>query len=137
MAKVASVDLIDNSAEVLQAMKEQVLLGLEAVGQEAEGYAKDETPVDTGRLRNSITHKVVEDENAVYVGTNVHYGIYLEYGTGIYADNGQGRKTPWSYEDNKGKWHTTRGMKPRHFLKKAVSDHANHFKEIMKAALKG
>lgn len=136
MAQIASVQLIDNSAEVLQAMREQVLLGLEAIGQEAEGYAKDETPVDTGRLRNSIAHKVVEDELAVYIGTNVDYAPYLEYGTGIYADNGMGRKTPWAYQDAKGEWHHTRGLKPRHFLKKAVSEHDGHYKSIMEAALK-
>ena len=136
MAQIASVQLIDNSAEVLQAMREQVMLGLEAIGQEAEGYAKDECPVDTGRLRNSISNKVVDDENAVYIGTNVHYGIYVEYGTGKYADNGMGRKTPWSYQDDKGEWHYTHGMKPRHFLKKAVSDHDGHYKSIMEAALK-
>lgn len=136
MPQIASVQLIDNSAEVLAAMKEQVLLGLEAIGQEAEGYAKDECPVDTGRLRNSIAHKVVEDEKAVYIGTNVEYGIYVEYGTGIYADNGQGRQTPWFYVDDKGEGHYTRGMKPRHFLKKAVSNHGSHYKSIMEAALK-
>lgn len=136
MARVASVQLIDHSAEVLQAMREQVILGLNAIGQEAEGYAKDETPVDTGRLRNSIAHKVVEDEKAVYIGTNVEYGIYVEYGTGIYADNGQGRKTPWFYVDDKGQGHYTHGMKPRHFLKKAVTEHNDHYGSIMEAALK-
>lgn len=136
MAQITSVQLTDNSAEVLEAMREQAMLGLEAIGQEAEGYAKEETPVDTGRLRNSIAHKVVEDEKAVYIGTNVEYAPYLEYGTGVYADNGQGRKTPWSYQDSNGNWHTTNGMKPRHFLKKAVSEHDNHYRSIMEAALK-
>ena len=136
MAQITSVQITDNSAEVLEAMREQAMLGLEAIGQEAEGYAKEETPVDTGRLRNSIAHKVVEDEKAVYIGTNVEYAPYLEYGTGVYADNGQGRKTPWSYQDSNGNWHTTNGMKPRHFLKKAVSEHDNHYRSIMEAALK-
>lgn len=69
MPKIIDVQITDNSAQVLAAMRKQVLLGLESIGQECEGYAKDETPVDTGRLRNSITHKVVDKENAVYVGT--------------------------------------------------------------------
>ena len=69
MPKIIAIQITDNSTQVLEAMRKQVLLGLESVGQECEGYAKDETPVDTGRLRNSITHKVVDKENAVYVGT--------------------------------------------------------------------
>lgn len=40
----------DNSKEVLSAFEEQVRLALDAVGQTAEGYAKDNCPVDTGRL---------------------------------------------------------------------------------------
>lgn len=69
MPRITAVQIIDNSAEVLAAIKKQVLLGLESIGQEAEGYAKDEAPVDTGRLRNSISHEVVENEDAVYIGT--------------------------------------------------------------------
>ena len=136
MPQIASVQLIDNSAEILAAMKEQVILGLKAIGQEAEGYAKEECPVDTGRLRNSISSKVIEDEKAVYIGTNVEYAPYVEYGTGKYADNGQGRQTPWFYVDDKGQGHYTQGMKPRHFLKKAVTEHDAHYRSILEAALK-
>ena len=44
-----------------------------------EGNVKKETPVDTGRLRASITHKV-EPFRAV-VGTNVAYAPHVEFGT--------------------------------------------------------
>lgn len=44
MAQITSVQIIDHSAEVLKAMHSQVILGLQAIGQEAEGYAKDECP---------------------------------------------------------------------------------------------
>ena len=44
MAKITSVQIISNSADVLNAMRAQVLLGLESIGQEAEGYAKDDCP---------------------------------------------------------------------------------------------
>ena len=39
--------------------------------------------VDTGRLRQSITHDVEQDGSTVTgrVGTNVVYGTYLEFGT--------------------------------------------------------
>ena len=52
---------------------------LERIGMQAEGYAKDLCPVDTGHLRNSITHTT--DDKAAYIGTNVEYGKYVELGT--------------------------------------------------------
>ena len=64
---------VDNSAEVIEAKNEAVMRALEAIGLQAEGYAKLKAPVDTGRLRNSITHSVAPEEEAVYVGTNVEY----------------------------------------------------------------
>jgi HK97 gp10 family phage protein len=54
------------------------------VGPSNEVSEPGEPPkIKTGRLRASITHRVVyEDEQVVgEVGTNVEYGIYLEYGT--------------------------------------------------------
>ena len=65
------VDFTDNSDEVLAAMQAAIERGLEAIGMNAETYAKQNTPVDTGRLRNSISHAV--DDNAAYIGTNVEY----------------------------------------------------------------
>ena len=50
----------------------------------AETYAKDLTPVDTGTLRNSITHRVETKGKMIMViiGSNVHYAPYVEFGTG-------------------------------------------------------
>lgn len=52
---------------------------LERIGMQAEGYAQDLCPVDTGNLRNSITHTA--DAEAAYIGTNVEYAPYVELGT--------------------------------------------------------
>lgn len=40
-------------------------------------------PVDTGRLRSSISHQVTADGQGLvgYVGTNVNYALYVELGT--------------------------------------------------------
>ena len=109
---MAKVEIEDHSKEFLSAMRQQVLLGLEAIGQEAEGYAKSDCPVDTGRLRNSIAHKVIDDEDAVYIGTNVEYGVYVEFREATH-------KT--------GK---------AHFLRDAATTHSDHYEAILKAALK-
>lgn len=100
----------DNSKEVSDNIKAALLRGLETCGLVAEGYAKKLAPVDTGNLRNSITHTVDEDEPSAYIGTNVEYAPYQELGT-IH-------------------------MAAHPFLKPAVSDHANEYRKIIEDEMK-
>ena len=130
-----SANFIDHSDEVKAAIHAALLQGLEKCGLVGESYAKKLCPVDTGNLRNSITHLVDENEPAVYIGTNSEYGAYVELGTGVYADGG--RPTPWVYQDAKGNWHYTHGNKAQPFLKPAAADHASTYQQIIKDALKG
>ena len=132
-----SVEITDNSKEVSAAIKAALLRGLEKCGLVAEGYAKKLCPVDTGNLRNSITHVIDEDEPAAYIGTNNEYAPYVELGTGKYAEGGGGRPTPWVYQDAKGNWHYTHGQKPQPYLKPAVADHAQQYRKILESELKG
>lgn len=67
----------DNSEEFLKALPEQIEQALTAIGLTAESYAKQDCPVDTGRLRNSITHAVETGEQAVYIGSNVEYAAFV------------------------------------------------------------
>lgn len=125
------VNITDNSEEFIKAMEQKKAAALEAVGISAEAHAKLLTPVGiTGRLRNSISHAVKGDD--VYIGSNLYYAPFVELGTGIYASDGKGRKSPWAYQDSKGVWHNTRGIKPRHMLKKAASEHTQEYKDIIK-----
>ena len=98
----------DNMDEVLAALESAKRRGLEAIGLTAEGYAKRETPVDTGRLRNSISHAT--DDEAAYIGTNVEYAPYVELGA--------------------------RGRQGKHMLQRAATEHADEYKQIMEDALK-
>ena len=132
-----NIKFTDNSEEVLEAMQQAAVRALEQCGLTAEGYAKKLCPVDTGNLRNSITHMVDEQESAAIIGTNSEYGAYVELGTGIYAKGGGGRSTPWVYQDAKGNWHRTNGQKARPYLKPAVTDHTNTYRKIIKDELKG
>ena len=127
------IDVVDNSALVQEAFHTACLRALERCGMEAEGYAKDLVPVDTGNLRNSISHKVDDGEPAVYIGSNTSYAPYVELATGIYAEGG--RPTPWVYQDENGNWHWTRGNKAQPFLKPAVADHAKEYQSIIKTEL--
>lgn len=134
-----NVEIHDNSKEVFAAIQAALLRGLEKCGLVAERYAKKGCPVAEdhgGTLRDSITHVVDEEEPAVYIGTNVEYGPYVELGTGIYAEGGGGRPTPWVYKDAKGNWHYTRGNKAQPFLKPAAADHASQYRKILEDELK-
>lgn len=128
----------DNTAEVLRELETKIAAALEACGNQAVSHAKQNITeagrVDTGAMRNSITHQVEGD--TCYVGTNIEYAVYHEYGTGIYTDGGGGRQTGWFYVDAKGHGHFTRGMKPIHFLKNAIANHIKEYKAIIEEQLK-
>lgn len=98
----------DNTDEVIAALKNAKKRGLEAIGLTAEGYAKKETPVDTGRLRNSISHAT--DDEAAYIGTNVEYAPYVELGA--------------------------RGRKGKHMLQRAATEHSDEYKRLMEDSMK-
>lgn len=128
--------LTDNSEEILQLTDYGITLLLEAIGQEAEGDVVikisspgwiPKEPIDTGNLKNSITHSVVIKDQAVYIGTNVKYAPYVEFGTG---DQGTGTGKKWVYRDDEGKFHATSGMKARPFLRTAMVDNLKKYQDI-------
>lgn len=145
------VEIKDNSELCMKALFGAIQSALEKIGLVAEGYAKKLCPVDTGNLRNSITHQVVlngavttspevinislDGTGEVYIGTNVEYAAYVELGTGSENVAG-GRPTPWVYQDAKGQWHYTRGNKAQPFLKPAAERHAAQYKRILEDELK-
>ena len=143
MAKVTEVKFKSNKDEILQAAKIDILAWLDGIGEDAAETAAEKAPVDTGRLKNSISHAVLPDSYEVHIGTNVkneqgkNYAIYHEFGTGKYASEGAGRQTPWAFKDREGKWHYTEGVPAKHFLKFGVTAHKNAYKEALKQALKG
>ena len=98
----------DNTDEVLSALEKAKKRGLEAIGLVAEGHAKKITPVDTGRLRNSISHAT--DDEAAYIGTNVEYGPYVELGSPT--------------------------IKAHHMLQKAAAEHTDEYKRLMEDSMK-
>lgn len=104
-----SVRFTNNFGEARSSFASAIDRAMEAVGMAAEGYAKEEAPVDTGELRNSISHATM-DNKAVAIGTNTEYAIYQEMGT---------------YK-----------MPPHPFIKPAISDHTNEYKSIVEAAMK-
>lgn len=104
------IEIKDNSPAFLAELHNRIPLVLGAMGEIVEGYAKEDAPVDTGRLRNSITHQT--EGNDEYIGTNVEYAVYVEL-----ID----------------RYHHTTGK--AHFLRDAATNHGDELKAVAKAIL--
>lgn len=130
---MARVDVTSHKDEYLDALKQAEARALEIIGLRAERHAKEYCTVDTGRLRNSITHATSESKGAdvymdnhgqqffggsangtpkegeVYIGTNVEYAPYVELGSSR--------------------------QKPQPYLAPAVQRHIEEYKQILKSTL--
>lgn len=109
MANDVTINITDNSSQVVEALQDACLRALEICGLAGEGYAKMLCPVDTGNLRNSITHRVDEAETAAYIGAPIFYSAFVELGT------------------------VKQAAQP--YLKPAVADHVAEYESIIKNEL--
>lgn len=113
MARITMTQITnDRTDEILRTMKEQALIGLESIGMECEGFAKEDCPVDTSTLKNSLTHEVRPNKTEVAIGSRVKYAPYVEYRDNVHHTVGKA-----------------------HFLRDAVADHMDFYASIMNAAL--
>lgn len=125
-------NLID---ECLEETKLALARAFNDIGMKARDYASDLTPTDTGHLKQSMTYVTKEvpgetlkvnkkgvaspstgttsEENCVYIGTNVYYAPYVEYGH---------RHPGWSYTG-------------RHMIQHAIVDHQEEWAEILEREL--
>ena len=113
---IKKIDKIDDVQPLTYAMYDACDL--------VESSAKDKAPKDTGALRRSIQSKVEVTGNEIdgIVFTPLEYAPYVEYGTGLFASNGNGRKTPWGYRDDKGNYHYTHGQHPHPYMRPALEE---------------
>ena len=105
-----TIKVEDNSKMVLDLFNDATKRGLDAIGATAERYAKKDCPVDTGRLRNSITYETRTLQKEVYIGSNVEYAPYVELGTSR--------------------------MAARPYLRPAAQNHSEEYKSLMENSLK-
>lgn len=99
-----------HTEEVLAQLDKAVGRAAKAIGMTAESYAKEnETRVDTGRLRNSITNYVESDKD-IYIGTNVEYARYHELGSSR--------------------------ISALHFLRNAAENHTAEYRGIIESSMK-
>ena len=98
-----------------------------------ERSAKEKAPKDNGELRRSITSKVENNEGIVF--TPLKYAPYVEFGTGLFAEEGGRKDVPWCYQDDEGEWHSTSGMKPHPYMRPALEENREEILSILKESL--
>ena len=88
---------------------------------------------NSGDLSRSIKHKVNLEGNELVgiVYSDILYAPYVEYGTGLFAEEAGRTDVPWHYQDEKGNWHTTSGMKPQPYLRPALESKAKTVHKII------
>ena len=81
----------------------------------------DGTYVRTGKLKSSITIMPIRYSNNIIeisvVPKGCNYAIYNEFGTGIYASDGNGREDGWVYQIAPNEFRFTRGLPPKYFVR--------------------
>ena len=117
-----------NSIEDIADM-DKLNAALEKACMVVEAAAKQKAPKGNGELRRSITSKVENGEGVVF--TPLEYAPYVEYGTGLFAENGGRTDVPWCYQDDEGNWHTTSGMKPSPYIRPALQENRMKIKNIL------
>lgn len=132
-----SVEFKNNLILVADLLKEQAIQFLHEAGGEVVAQTARNTRVDTGQLKGSWKYVVDEDALKVTIGSPLQNAIWEEFGTGEFAVNKDGRKTPWRYKDLKGNWHYTKGKKPNRALENAINKSKPKIKKRLEQIMGG
>ena len=155
---IAKLDKMQDTSTIVSAMQDACDL--------VEGAAIDKAPKDTGALKQNIKNRIEVIGNEVdgIVFTPLEYAPYIEYGTGIYAENGNGTSGYWVYVGDKdydpnrkksGKRYTlqeakqivaimrskglkayyTNGMHPQPFMRPALKENEQNIKKKLKEGI--
>lgn len=133
-----TIDFKSNKKEVLSHFDRNKILALIAMGAIVSDYAMEDCPVDTGRLRNSITYATANFQSSgnenpqlaqatkedmqqlskpeadyVYIGTNVIYAAKQEFGDSFHHTTGKA-----------------------HFLRDAAQNHVQELKKEAETIMK-
>lgn len=137
--KISSIRIVDNSALFKKASQEAIYRGLFKIGLIAERAAKEiateKGVVDTGLLRNSITFAMGGEKPAI-----TSYQANKGGKTGSYSGVAPEKKIPTVYVGTNVEYAAInevggRGHRARPFLKPAIEDFKNDYKQILKEEL--
>lgn len=110
--EIGNIKFTDNQEKTIEEKNKAIKKALLIIGLDAQNFAKMDCPVDTGRLRNSISHDT-NDKDTIYVGTNVEYAPEVEFNDSVSHTTGKA-----------------------HFLRDAITLHLNEYKDTFEKTLK-
>lgn len=97
-----------------------------------QSQAQALAPVDDGNLRRSIEVRYWNGGLSAEIIVGADYALFVNYGTGVYAQNGDGRKDAWTYYSHKlRRFVTTVGQRPQQFWEPAVEMGSRYFESEM------
>lgn len=117
----------DNTDAIIKATDEAIYNALQTIGDKAADYAAGLAPVQTGNLKGSMESEVNQQEKAVYIGTAVEYAPYVEFG----HHQEVGRYVPAI-----GARLVREFVPAQPFLKPAIQNHLDEYKNILETELK-
>ena len=134
---MSSVEFKDFSIKVQGLIDDSINAVLEECAGELESEVKRNSRVDTGKTKNSFRHQVDSSKHTAYIGSSDENAIWEEYGTGEFAIKGNGRQGGWTYKDEKGNWHKTKGKKPSRAFHNAYISKKNQIINRIQNSMKG
>ena len=97
-----AVEFHDFSIKVTEALEECAVQFLEEASSEIESQAKKNSDFAPRSLKNEWDHIVDEGEKEATIGHPKQLALWMEFGTGEFAKNGDGRKGYWIYIEGQG-----------------------------------
>lgn len=135
-------DFQDNTEQTIKELDEKMKQLVEIIGGIAEGYAKDLCPVDTGLLRNSITHIDGNGELKIRRYTSDDGEISGEYPNGSYPVGAEKSKytaiigTNVQYAPYQELGAPNRKLPAQPYLRPAIENHRQEYKDLIESTLK-
>ena len=123
---LAAIDEVGDTGDIKRALGRACAI--------VEASAKQKAPKGSGELRRSIKSEVRGTEGVVF--TELEYAPYVEFGTGLFAENGGRSDVPWCYQDDEGNWWTTYGQHPQPFMRPALDENRAKIIKILKEGVK-
>ena len=132
MSEIKGIDDVMNMLDgVINESKLRAALGKACAL--VERSAKEKAPKGVGELRRSITSKIEGNTGVVF--TPLEYAPYIEFGTGLFAENGGRTDVPWCYQDDEGEWHSTSGQPPRPYMRPALNENREQITRTLGEAI--
>lgn len=145
-SKNIHVEIHDNTEHFKEQLEQKMPSILKVIGQTAEGYAKEDCPVDTGLLRNSLTFALAGEspQLTAYSANSPDESGTIQSGSYDGSMPADERKTLHSvYMGSNVKYapanefrDITHKVGKAHFIRDAIQDHKSEYKEIIEAAIK-